>query len=65
MTDPDPIAWHKSTHSGYNGCVEVAFVNGHVVIRNSKMKHGPFLTFTLTEWENFLCGVVDGEFDLP
>lgn len=65
MTDLDPIVWHKSTHSGYNGCVEVAFIDGQVAIRDSKRKQGPVLVFTPTEWQSFLHGVADGQFDLP
>ena len=61
----DPIVWRKSSYSGPNGCLEVAFVEGQVAIRDSKNKQGPVLIFTPTEWRTFLHGVVDGEFDLP
>jgi hypothetical protein len=60
-----PIAWHKSSYSGPNGCLEVAFLEGQVAIRDSKNKQGPVLIFTPTEWRIFLRGVVDGEFNLP
>jgi Domain of unknown function (DUF397) len=58
----DDILWRKSTYSGMNGCLEVAFIDGQVVIRNSKDKQGPVLLFTSVEWENFLRGAVEGEF---
>ena len=36
-----------------------------VAVRNSRMQDGPHLTFTSAEWEAFLLGVKDGEFDIP
>jgi Domain of unknown function (DUF397) len=56
--------WHKSTHSSANGCVEVAFVDGQVAVRDSKDRPGPVLLFTPHEWTAFLAGVRDGEFEL-
>ena len=58
-----PAVWRKSTLSGSNGCIEVAFVGGQVAIRQSKDPSGPVLTFSSTEWEAFLAGVRRGEFD--
>ena len=57
--------WQKSRHSGSNGCVEVAFIDRHVALRDSKRKEGPVLRFTPVEWEAFLDGVSDGQFRLP
>lgn len=57
--------FNKSSHSGPNGCVEVAFIDGHVAVRDSKQKDGPVLVFTPREWEAFLGGVADGQFRLP
>jgi uncharacterized protein DUF397 len=57
--------WEKSTRSGPDGCVEVAFVEGQVAVRDSKHKQGPVLVFTPVEWEAFLGGVSDGQFRLP
>ena len=61
----DPVVWYKSAESGANGCVEVAFVGGRVLVRDSKNKQGPVLTFTPTEWRSFLHGARDGQFDPP
>jgi hypothetical protein len=44
--------------------VEVAFVDGHVGVRDSKDQRGPVLSFTPHEWKAFLSGVQAGEFDL-
>jgi prepilin-type processing-associated H-X9-DG protein len=64
MAELNRATWHKSTYSGGNGCVEVAFVDGHVAVRDSKDRHGPVLVFTPVEWKAFLGGARDGEFDL-
>lgn len=47
-------------------CVEVALADGIVGLRDSKDKgRGPVLAFTEPEWEAFLAGAKNGEFDLP
>jgi Domain of unknown function (DUF397) len=58
--------WRKSTRSsGGDNCVEVAIAgDGSVGVRDSKQHGlGPVLDFTPTEWEAFVSGVKDGEFD--
>jgi hypothetical protein len=55
--------WHKSSHSGNNGCVEVAHGDDQIAVRDSKDPSGPILLFTPREWRAFLAGVRDGEFD--
>ena len=57
--------WQKSGRSQTNGCVEVAFVDNQVAVRDSKHKEGPVHVFTPVEWEAFLGGVSDGQFRLP
>jgi hypothetical protein len=64
MVDLSCAAWRKSTRSGNNGCVEVAFVEDHVGVRDSKDRGGPVLVFTAHEWEAFVGGVRTGEFEL-
>lgn len=56
--------WRKSTNRGFNSCVEVAFVDEVVAIRDSKDQQGPVLVFTPSEWKAFIGGVCEGEFDL-
>jgi hypothetical protein len=65
MIDLNGAIWRKSSRSGYNGCVEVAFVDNHVAVRDSKDQHGPVLVFSPVEWKAFLDGARDGEFSLP
>jgi hypothetical protein len=58
--------WRKSSRSsGGDNCVEVATAgDGSVGVRDSKQHGlGPVLEFTPSEWEAFLGGVKDGEFD--
>jgi hypothetical protein len=62
--DLSTAIWRKSTRSGINGCVEVAFADERIAVRDSKDRKGPVLVFTQREWEAFVGGVRDGEFDL-
>jgi hypothetical protein len=58
--------WRKSGRSGPQGgnCVEIAHLSdGQVAMRNSRYPNGPALVFTPTEWDAFLGGAKDGEFD--
>lgn len=61
--------WRKSTRSGNGGdCVEVADnlldEHGVVLVRDSKNPSGGILRFTGAEWDAFLNGAKDGEFNL-
>ena len=44
-------------------CVDVAISKNRVVVRNSK-KHIPVVEFTHEEWEAFLLGVKNNEFEI-
>jgi hypothetical protein len=58
--------WRKSTLSYANGdCPEVAGADGGVLVRDSKDPDGPVLKFTAAEWEAFMAGVKEGEFNTP
>lgn len=57
------LVWRKSTASGGGNCVEVAFADDAVRLRNSQHPSGPELMFSRAEWDAFLTGVRDGEFD--
>jgi Domain of unknown function (DUF397) len=55
--------WFKSSRSANNGqCVEVAFVNGQVAVRDSKNPAGPALVFSESAWTAFVHGVATDEF---
>ncbi|MEU8194998.1 DUF397 domain-containing protein [Microbispora amethystogenes] len=71
------VTWRKSRRSG-NGsnCVEIAVADAAeagtehkadarrlFLVRDSKNPDGPILAFTPSEWDAFVGGVKDGEFD--
>ena len=62
--DLSRATWRKSSLSAANGCVEVAFVEGQVAVRDSKDRSGPVLMFTGSEWDTFL-NQLRGQPDLP
>lgn len=45
--------------------VEVAFVDGYIGLRNAAEPDAPVLVFTPAEWDAFVAGAKDGEFDEP
>lgn len=59
--------WKKSSYSTVGNCVEVT--RGYIgetptrKVRDSKDPGGPVLVFTEDEWQAFLRGARDGEFD--
>lgn len=59
------VDWQKSGRSMSNGCVEVAYIDDQVAVRDSKHREGPVLVFTPVEWEAFIGGISDGQFRLP
>jgi Domain of unknown function (DUF397) len=64
--DLSDAQWFTSSRSGADSgnCVEVAFVDGAIAVRDSKNPTGPALIFTADEWDAFVGGAKDGEFDL-
>lgn len=63
-----PLVWRTSSFSTGNGgsCVEVApFADGtgRVAVRHSKLPDGTAIVYTSGEWEAFLAGAKNGEFD--
>lgn len=71
MTTPEldlsKARWFKAAASGgaNGGCVEVAHIDGHTAVRDSKDPKGHVLVFTPHEWTCFLDGAVIGEFNRP
>lgn len=60
------VRWFKSSFSSTNGCVEVTHLpEGGVALRDTKDRGKAPHFFTRHEWECFLSGVKNGEFDLP
>lgn len=60
----DELVWVKSSLSAGGNCVEVAELpDGGRAMRNSRKPNGDRLLFTKDEWDAFLGGVRNGEFD--
>lgn len=58
------LAWRKASSSvGDGACVEVAFMNRTILVRDSKNPHGSTLAYTAREWKAFIDGVKNGNFD--
>jgi hypothetical protein len=65
--DPDltKLRWFKSSASAAGNCVEVAHLpDGGVAVRDSKDRTMTPHIYTRSEWEAFLVGAKNGEFDL-
>jgi hypothetical protein len=59
-------AWTKSSHSATSSeCVQTRLDGDEVWVRDSKDPDGPVLKFTGPEWDAFVDGAKDGEFDRP
>jgi hypothetical protein len=62
------IRWHVSSRSANNGgqCVEagpLADGSGRIAVRHSHHPEGSMIVYTRAEWDAFLAGAKDGEFD--
>lgn len=56
-------SWRTATMSGGGNCVQVKAQHGMVIIGNSRLADGPFITYTKDEFAAFLDGAKKGEFD--
>lgn len=56
----------KSTHTGTDrwACVEVAIRPGVIAVRHTRDPQHTTLEYTPEEWEAFIKGVKEGQFDL-
>jgi len=62
-TDDDTTTWTKSSLSAAGNCVEVANLpSGAVAVRHSR-DHSAVQVYTPGEWQAFIGGVKNGEFD--
>jgi|tagenome__1003787_1003787.scaffolds.fasta_scaffold20936660_2 hypothetical protein len=60
---PAHLRWRKASASSIGNCVEVAADCGEVLLRDSKDPTGPWIRYTAAEWDAFIQGAKDGEFD--
>ena len=64
--DLSNLRWFKSSASASGACVEVAHLpGGGVAVRDSKDRSKAPHIYTRREWEAFLAGAKNGEFDVP
>ena len=64
--DLNNMRWFKSSASASGACVEVAHLpGGGVAVRDSKDRSKAPHVYTRREWEAFLIGARNGEFDVP
>lgn len=69
--DLSHVEWRVSSRSGSGAggtCVEVGPLNddtGRVALRHSQHPNGPVIIYTRAEWDAFLTGAKDNEFDFP
>ncbi|MFG3602374.1 DUF397 domain-containing protein [Micromonospora chersina] len=62
--DLSRAVWQRADGDTSDSAVEVAFVDDLIGMRNSAEPDGPVLVFTQDEWDAFVAGARDGEFDL-
>ena len=55
MEHIDNLGWRKSSFSGNGGasCVEVAGHDGMILVRDTKDRQGPVLSFSPQTWRQF------------
>ncbi|WP_162472754.1 DUF397 domain-containing protein [Amycolatopsis orientalis] len=60
--DPDKAEWRKSSYSsgGEANCVEIAFHDDVVSVRDSKDPQGGYLTLPREGWQCLLDGIRSG-----
>jgi hypothetical protein len=49
------LCWRKSSKSAATNCVEVATLEGAVLVRDSKDPHGPVMRFSTGDWARFVA----------
>ncbi|MEV5413974.1 DUF397 domain-containing protein [Thermopolyspora sp. NPDC052614] len=62
------VAWHISSKSPDGGgqCVEAGPLNdgtGRIALRHSRRPNAEVIVYTRPEWEAFITGAKNGEFD--
>jgi len=60
---PRDLNWvSRACESG--ACIMVARNGEQVVFGNTQHPHGPVYIYTAAEWQNFVVGVKQGDFDM-
>ncbi len=61
--DVSRAVWQGASADGEDG-VQIAFVDDLIGVRNGANPDGPVLVFDQAEWDAFVLGAKDGEFDI-
>jgi hypothetical protein len=61
MHQSSPV-WRRSQRCDAGNCVEVAFLNEEIMLRDSKNPAAAVLRFSKDEWTAFVAGVRAGDF---
>jgi hypothetical protein len=60
----DGPGFRSSSFCTSGGCVEVAPLDdGRIAVRDGKDPSGPVHVYSAAEWQDFVAGVKNGEFD--
>jgi hypothetical protein len=59
----DAPAWRVARTCQGGSCVRVARTGGAILIGDTKNPDGDVLTYTISEWREFVGGVKRGDFD--
>jgi hypothetical protein len=61
---PEPVEWRKARRSMGNGnCLEIAAAGRGVLVRDSKDRMGPVLSYTAESWLTFTREARLGHYD--
>lgn len=67
MTDgrvgPSGPAWRTARTCDGGACIQVAASGPMILIADSKTPSGPALSYTMTEFREFILGAKNGDFD--
>jgi hypothetical protein len=64
MIDLPEMAWRRSSLCNTNSCVEIAFLDSYIAMRDTKQPAKPPLLFTKVEWKSFILGAKGNEFNM-
>lgn len=61
--DQTSLVWRTTLSCNGGECVKVAASDQAVLIADSKQPGGPILSYSRTEWREFVTGIKNGDFD--
>jgi hypothetical protein len=59
----DEPTWHKASQCDSGQCIEIGALGGLVLVRSSADPECPRIALSHDEWQEFVAGVKDGDFD--